>query len=208
MNEGVHTSPPGRLPERLIALGDIVGTHGVRGLLRFRPANEASAASVIDAAGQSVFVRPASSNVGRARGTKAGPDTESNTAAGSREPRAITLRSARRHGRMVLLEVESITDLEDAGKLTGLELAVPEAWLPPAAPDEYYTYQLEGLEVVTVTGEVLGTVLSVMPTGSNDVLTVRGAGREHLIPVIKDVIRKVDLEAGRVTIEPMEGLLD
>lgn len=187
MIEGVHTAPSGRL----IGLGKIVGTHGVRGLLRFHPANEASAASAVEASGHNVFLR-------------SGPST----GRGSNTPRPAKLLSARPHGRMVLMEIDDIKDIDDAAKLVGLELAVPESELPAPAADEYYTYQLEGLEVVTVAGVLLGTVASVMPTGSNDVLTVRGTGREYLIPVIKDVIRSIDIDAGRVTIEPMEGLLD
>lgn len=106
------------------------------------------------------------------------------------------------------MEIDDIGDLDHAAALVGLELAVPESELPEPAADEYYTYQLEGLEVVTVAGAALGTVASVMPTGSNDVLTVRGTGREYLIPVIKDVIRSIDIDAGTITIEPIEGLLD
>jgi ribosomal 30S subunit maturation factor RimM len=37
---------------------------------------------------------------------------------------------------------------------------------------------------------------------------VRDGAREHLIPVIADVIRRVDLAAGRIVIDPIEGLLE
>ena len=45
-------------------------------------------------------------------------------------------------------------------------------------------------------------------TGLNDVLVVRDEEREHLIPVITDVIRIVDRNARRIVIEPMPGLLE
>jgi len=47
-------------------------------------------------------------------------------------------------------------------------------------------------------------------TGSNDVYIIEGktAGREILIPAIKDVIKQVDLIRKLMYIEPMKGLLD
>jgi 16S rRNA processing protein RimM len=40
------------------------------------------------------------------------------------------------------------------------------------------------------------------------VLVVRGAGREHLIPMIADVIASLDVAARRVVITPLPGLLE
>jgi 16S rRNA processing protein RimM len=188
MIEGVDTSPQ----VRLVALGEIVGTHGVRGLLRLHPANDASAASAVAAATGTVYLRA------RTRGYGA-PESEAHP---------VVLASAQPHGRVVLLRFAGVDDIEHAEALIGLEVAIPESDLPVPAPGEYYAYQLEGLEVVTVEGRHLGTVESVLPTGGNDVLVVRDGAREHLIPVIADVIRKVDLDAGRVTIEPIAGLLE
>jgi 16S rRNA processing protein RimM len=187
MIEGVDTSPPGRL----IALGEIVGTHGVRGLLRLHPVNAASAASAARAVDHAVFLTP-----GRRRDP---------AEAGARPAR---LRLAQPHGHVVLLQIEGVDDMDAAERLVGMELAVAEVDLPPPGPGEFYAYQLEGLEVVTVDGERLGLVASVLPTGGNDVLVVRDGVREHLIPVIADVVRAVDLDARRVTIEPLEGLLE
>jgi len=176
-------------PRRLIALGAIVGTHGVRGLLRLFPYDCASA---VLTAGLTVHLAPSS------------PDPR-----GPRpEPVAMLLRCARPHGRVILVGFDGISTIETATPLVGLLLSVTEEDLPAPAPNEYYVYQLEGLEVLTVTGERLGRVASLIPTGSNEVLVVRDGGREHLIPVIADVVRAVDLEAGRVVIEPIAGLLE
>jgi 16S rRNA processing protein RimM len=116
--------------------------------------------------------------------------------------------SARRHGRLVLLGFENVATIEEATAFVGTVLAIPEADLPAVRPGEYYAYQLEGLEVVTRAGGRLGTVDHLFPTGSNEVLVVRDGAREHLIPVIADVVRQVDLPRRRIVIEPIEGLLD
>ena len=56
--------------------------------------------------------------------------------------------------------------------------------------------------------DALGTIASTFSTGTNDVWVVRGPDREHLIPVIADVVRTIDASARRVVIEPLPGLLD
>ena len=65
-----------------------------------------------------------------------------------------------------------------------------------------------GLTVVTDEGRELGTLVQIIETGANDVYVVRDGTREHLIPAIADVVVDVDLEARRMTIHAIEGLLD
>lgn len=70
----------------------------------------------------------------------------------------------------------------------------------------YYYHQIIGLTAVTTEGRKLGPITEIMP-GANDVWVVKKAdGKEILLPVIKQVIKKVDLDAGTVTVELMEGL--
>ena len=54
----------------------------------------------------------------------------------------------------------------------------------------------------------VGIVTEVIPTASNDVCVVRSAAREHLIPLIANVVRHVDHEDKRLVIDPPPGLLD
>jgi 16S rRNA processing protein RimM len=63
------------------------------------------------------------------------------------------------------------------------------------------------LAVVTTAGEHLGRVAQILQTGSNDVYVVRDDRREVLIPAIHDVVREIDLTAGVITVEAIEGLL-
>jgi 16S rRNA processing protein RimM len=79
----------------------------------------------------------------------------------------------------------------------GTTLEVERSDLPPTAPDEYYTFQLIGLEVVEENGRVLGTVADVLPGVANDVLSLDGG---VLLPMVEDCVRSVDLEAGRIVV--------
>jgi 16S rRNA processing protein RimM len=186
MKHDTNTSSPGRL----VALGEIVGTHGVRGLLRLRPYGSSDS---LPPTGQPLFLTP--------------PATPGSDPVPT-DTRTITLEDARPHGNVALVRASGIDSIEAAESLIGLCVAVPERDLPAPATGEFYVYQLEGLEVVTNTGERLGTVERTFATGANEVLVVQNGPREILIPMIADVVQAVDLPGHRVVIDPIPGLLD
>ena len=85
---------------------------------------------------------------------------------------------------------------------------VPEDRLVPLPENHYYIYQLIGLDVYTDEGELLGKLADVLPTGGNDVWVVRTEKGEVLLPAIRQVVRKVDLEAKRIVVHLLSGLVD
>jgi len=186
MKQDTHTSPA----ERLIALGEIVGTHGIRGLVRFLSYGRVESALPTD--------RPVYLTARPEPGSH--PD--------SSDARTITLEAVRPHGNVSLLRVAGVDDIDAANLLVGRAVALPEHELPDPEPGEYYVYQLTGLDVVTTEGQRVGTIASSFSNGANEVLVVRDGVREYLIPMIADVVRTVDLEGRRVVIQPIAGLLD
>jgi 16S rRNA processing protein RimM len=121
----------------------------------------------------------------------------------------IKLRRAVEHkANHLVLTLEGIADRAAADQLRGAEVFILEADAAPLDEDEYFLHDLPGLKVETVAGEAIGVVKEVLETGANDVLVVtRLDGAEALIPMIRDVVKSLDLKARRITIEPMEGLL-
>lgn len=103
---------------------------------------------------------------------------------------------------LVYLGLSDIDSRNAAGELRGALLEVPEGDLTPLPEGQYYRFQIIGLEVCTPEGSSLGRVAEILSTGSNDVYVVRGGPRELLIPAIEDVVREVDLEGGRLVVEP------
>jgi len=91
--------------------------------------------------------------------------------------------------------------------LVGETIFIDTKDLPEPDENEYYWFQLMGMEVMTENGERVGVIQEIFPTGGNDVYVVRGAGREILIPATREVIQGVDIKARRMIIRPIEGLL-
>ena len=84
--------------------------------------------------------------------------------------------------------------------------SLPE--MPAPADGEFYYHELAGFAVATSDGRALGTVATTFSTGLNDVWVVRDGEHEHLIPVIADVVRRIDRDGRRIVIEAIPGLLD
>jgi 16S rRNA processing protein RimM len=166
----------------LIPLGKVVGTHGIRGELRVHAyAGESSALLTA----RSVILQ---------------------TPQGAQETLAVS--RARLNGKRLLLSFSGISDINQVQHLVGRELFFRREQLPPPDEGEYYWHDLIGLQVVTDGGQALGRLTGIMETGSNDVYVVAGEGREYLIPALADVVVKIDLAAGIMTVSPLEGLLD
>jgi 16S rRNA processing protein RimM len=79
----------------------------------------------------------------------------------------------------------------------GTELAVPRAQLPEPEADNYYVFQLIGLEVVEEGGRRLGSIEDVAPGVANDVLTLDSG---LALPMHEGCVREIDLEGGRVVV--------
>jgi 16S rRNA processing protein RimM len=121
-------------------------------------------------------------------------------------PVAYSLNSSRLHGSEVLLTLGGVDTPEQADKLRDLLVQVPTAEAVPLKAGHYYHYQILGLAVFTEAGEGLGQVTQILPTGGNDVYVVRGEAGEFLLPAIAQVVRQVDLAAGRMVVQLMDGM--
>jgi 16S rRNA processing protein RimM len=87
----------------------------------------------------------------------------------------------------------------DRGVARGAPLEVLREALPPPGEDEYYTFQLIGLEVVEEGGRSLGRVEAVHPAPANDSIDL---GNGLLLPLVAACILSVDLEGGRILVAP------
>ena len=81
----------------------------------------------------------------------------------------------------------------------GAVLEVDRDALPPPEPDEYYVFQLVGLDVERADGKKLGRVTKVAPGVANDVLELDSG---LLLPLVAACVRQVDLDARRIIVEP------
>ena len=108
----------------------------------------------------------------------------------------------RAHGNGLVAKLAGVEDRTQALALLHRDIAVRKEQLPELAPGEYYWFQLAGLEVVNLSGEVLGAVSRLIATGANDVLEVSDGGATCLIPYVEEVVvKRVDTRAGTIEVD-------
>ena len=125
---------------------------------------------------------------------------------GDAEPERRRVEDARPQGRVWAVKLEGVSDRTAAERLVGAEVLAPREELGEAGEGRLLWADLEGLEVVTVAGEVVGRVTGLYATGAVDVLVVTGSRGEKLVPLAPYVA--VEKDAGRIVVDPPEGLLD
>jgi 16S rRNA processing protein RimM len=123
--------------------------------------------------------------------------------------RPLTVAAARAHSGRLLVSFEEIRSREDAEGVRGLLLLADTADLPPTDdPDEFYDHELEGLRAELTDGTVVGTVHEIVHAPGGELLTLDREGRMVLVPFVREIVPVVDVAAGRVVLDPPEGLLD
>ena len=117
--------------------------------------------------------------------------------------------TCRPHKNIVLMTVKGVSSIEEADAYRGMILCIDRADVR-LSKGEHFVQDIIGLKVTDAdTAEVYGVVNDVLKTGSNDVYEMRGADQKmYYIPVIPDIIDRLDFEAGAVYIRPMKGLFD
>jgi 16S rRNA processing protein RimM len=117
----------------------------------------------------------------------------------------------RQHGRFVM-KFAGIDSIEDAEKIIGAELRIPESEIPAAEEGSFYTFHLRGCRVYAVHGgdgdgdEYIGDVTDVVDGGGTQLLQLGSGKDETLIPFAESIVKKVDLAARRIEVELPKGL--
>lgn len=101
------------------------------------------------------------------------------------------------HREQVRVKFREVTSIEQAQSLIGRRIKIEASSRPKLPKDEFYVDHLIGLLVQDQKGTEIGTVTGVESTGVHDVLIVG----EHLIPVIKEFVKKIDLNERLITVE-------
>lgn len=158
--------------------GKIVGTHGVRGMVRIQP--------WCDSPEFLCGFKKLYINGGE----------------------VLSVQKIQPHGNVVIAQLKGVESIEDAEKLRGRVVSIKRADAKLQEGQYFVddiigceVYDIEN-------GELLGKISDVSPTGANDVWHIKRGEREYLIPKIDDIVKTVDVVSGRVEINVMKGLFD
>jgi len=115
--------------------------------------------------------------------------------------RAVDLEEGLSRTGGIVAKLRGVDDPDSARSVVGADIVVLREQLPQLGVGEFYWADLEGCEVRTAAGVVLGNVDHVLATGANDVLVLR-AEPEVLIPfIVGPVVKHVDLVARVIVVD-------
>lgn len=112
---------------------------------------------------------------------------------------------SKKNGKLIVAKLNGIDDKETAATFMGQDIEIEQAQLPQLESNHYYWRDLIGLQVSNTQGVDFGKIKSLLETGANDVIIIKG-DRERLIPYIADgsehqTIIKVDLETQTMVVD-------
>ena len=168
-------------PEELLLLGKIARPHGLDGRLRIYSYAQ-SLKSFLDAG--TVFIRPL-------HGEMAG----------------FKILSVSPHKKVFIMKLDGLDSIEAAEKYRGADIFIRKDTLK-RDDDEFFWFELIGLDVYLDTGRYIGTLKNILPTLSNDIYVVGEGKSEILIPAIQDIVKEIDIENRKMIVYESEGLFD
>ena len=126
------------------------------------------------------------------------------SADGAGETRVLGVRAK---GNVILLRLDGVTDMDAARAQVGRTyyLAKADAKLPRG---RYFIDDLLGCDVVDAdTDRVYGQLTNVDRPAAQDIYTVTdGAGEEHMLPAVPEFVKKIDIDARKIFVTPIEGM--
>lgn len=166
--------------KQYLEVGQIVGTHGIKGELRVNPWCDTPE-----------FMKKFKKLYFDKNGEK-----------------EVKVVSSRVHGNIVLLQLEGVNSVEEGAKYRNRVLYMNrnDAKIPK---NTYFIQDLLDCRVIDAdTGREYGIISDVSETGANDVWHIKSGEREYLIPAIPPVIIDTDVERGIISIRPLKGIFD
>lgn len=117
------------------------------------------------------------------------------------EQKPVNVVAGHVQGKGVVAQVNGVEDRDSAQMLMGWNIYIDYKQLPPPESGEYYWADLVGLNVENMQGVGFGKVDSLMETGANDILFIKGE-RERAIPFLQgQTVKSIDLESGRIIVD-------
>ncbi len=172
--------------DRNIILGRITRAHGVHGAVIIEPYG---ADPSLILSGRNLFLLS--------------PD--------EREKRPLEALKGKSAAQGLIVKIKDISSRQQAETLRGWLVAVNREHLPQPEEDEVYLADLLGLTVLEASGRNLGQVAAFMEAGGGLLLVIRPEQepqRELLIPYRPEFVLELDLQAGRLVLDPPPGLME
>ncbi len=122
-------------------------------------------------------------------------------------PPKYSISRSRNHKNTVIVKLDSIDSIDDAEPLKGLTVFIDKRELPEKDDDEYYWFELIGLEVLDSDNNKIGKVKEIIDNTAQPILVIQNDSEEYLVPLVDKYVEVIDLENSKIIVNPIEGLI-
>ena len=164
-----------------VAVGEVMGAHGLNGGMWVKPLTD--------------------------RDIRANKISEAFLISAEGEKPAVVRSIKETEGRWIM-NVDGVNKREQAEVLRGVIIGVAEEASPPLPDGTFYIRELVGREVIAEDGRVLGELMGVLSTGSNDVYEISGPEGEILFPALKELVLECPRGGRTMKVRILPGLLE
>jgi 16S rRNA processing protein RimM len=109
---------------------------------------------------------------------------------------------------LLRIDFEEVKDEATADKIIGSELYLPLEMLPPLTGNKFYFHEVIGFSLMDEVHGNIGTIVSINDSASQELFEAEKDGKELLIPITDDIIKKVDREKKEIHVRTPEGLVE
>ena len=121
-----------------------------------------------------------------------------------RNKELLTIDTYRTHKEYDMVKFYEVEDINDAIAYKGDKVYINKNDIKI---DGYFNEDLIGLDVYG-NDILLGQVEKIITNNSQELLVIKNNDNKHLIPYVKEFIKKIDLDKKRIDINLIEGLID
>lgn len=107
----------------------------------------------------------------------------------------------------VILKFKNYNNINEVLNFKNRFILIHEEDAVQLPEDTYFIHQIIGLKVYHFNGNEIGEIIDVIQPGGNDVYVVKNSKKDILIPAIKEVVKEINIDEGKVIIDPIEGMI-
>ena len=106
-----------------------------------------------------------------------------------------------------ILKLEGVESEKQSRELLKKRIYLPLTYLPELDDQTFYDHEIMGFAVEDISYGNIGLIVDVLDLSSNPLLKIDNKGKEILVPLMKDLVTKVDRKNKVLYISSPEGLI-
>ncbi len=107
-----------------------------------------------------------------------------------------------------MVKFMDVDSTEEASLLAGCDIYIPLGILPKQKGAQLHSVEIEGFTVIDAVRGETGTVRTVLEMPQQSLLAIDFNGKEILIPIVDEIVKKIDRKTKTIYIEAPEGLIE